>query len=162
MRLHRYYSLSYFFSFQFVFLYFFYFLIIFSHFLHHVGAVKWPIVKEQTVCVWDISCWFSGTLAWWIARQKTPNNSWFATCSLRLNNVQHSHRLCSASNDSVCELWNKLLHQTNLSYSRLKKMVDEKMNEFHVNSEVTTEISVWQIVGLWCILIITLFFFCFF
>lgn len=154
MRLHRYYSVSYFFSFLFVFLYFFYFLIIFSHFLHHVGAVKWPIVKEQTVCVWDISCWFSVTLAWWIARQKTPNNSWFATCSLRLNNVQHSHRLCSASNDSVCELWNKLLHQTNLSYSRLKK------NGRWEN--VTTEISVWQIVRLWCILIITLFLFVFF
>lgn len=72
---------------------FFSFLIIFSHFLHTVGAVKWPIVKEQTVCVWDISCWFSGTLAWWMARQKTPNNSWFAsreTCSLRLNNVKLS------------------------------------------------------------------------
>lgn len=72
---------------------FFPLLIIFSHFLHPVGAVKWPIVKEQTVCVWDISCWFSGTLAWWMARQKTLNNSWFAsreTCSLRLNNVQHS------------------------------------------------------------------------
>lgn len=82
--------------------FFFSFLIIFSHFLHSVGAVKWPIVKEQTVCVWDISCWFSGTLAWWMARQKTPNNSWFAsreTFSLRMNNVQHSHRLCSASND---------------------------------------------------------------
>lgn len=74
-------------------LFFFSFLIIFSHFLHTVGAVKWPIVKEQTVCVWDISCWFSGTLAWWMARQKTPNNSWFAsreTCSLRLNNVKLS------------------------------------------------------------------------
>lgn len=91
-----------FFSFQSISLCFFFFLIIFSHFLHPVGAVKWPIVKEQTVCVWDISCWFSGTLAWWMARQKTLNNSWFAsreTCSLRLSNVQRSHLLCSASND---------------------------------------------------------------
>lgn len=30
---------------------FFFFLIIFSHFLFPVGAVKWPIVKEQTVCI---------------------------------------------------------------------------------------------------------------
>lgn len=84
----------------------FFSLIIFSHFLHPVGAVKWPIVEEQTVCVWDISCWFSGTLAWWMARQKTPNNSWFASretalwaCSLRTNNVQHPHHSCSPSND---------------------------------------------------------------
>lgn len=84
--------LFFFFAFQSIAV-FFSFLIIFSHFLHTVGAVKWPIVKEQTVCVWDISCWFSGTLAWWMARQKTPNNSWFAsreTCSLRLNNVKLS------------------------------------------------------------------------
>lgn len=94
--------LSYlFFSFQSI-CFFFFILIIFSHFLHPITAVKWPIVKEQTVCVWDISCWFSGTLAWWMARQKTPNNSWFAsgeTCSLRRNTVQHSHLLCSVSND---------------------------------------------------------------
>lgn len=85
-----------------IYLVFFFILIIFSHFLHPITAVKWPIVKEQTVCVWDISCWFSGTLAWWMARQKTPNNSWFAsgeTCSLRRNTVQHSHLLCSVSND---------------------------------------------------------------
>lgn len=61
------------------------FFIVFSYFLHHTGAVKWPIVKEQTVCVWDISSWFSGTLAWRIARQKSLNNNWFATCSLRLS-----------------------------------------------------------------------------
>ena len=30
---------------------FFLLLIIFSHFLHPVSAVKWPIVKEQIVCV---------------------------------------------------------------------------------------------------------------
>lgn len=28
-----------------------FFFIAFSNFLHHTGAVKWPIVKEQTVCV---------------------------------------------------------------------------------------------------------------
>lgn len=62
-----------------------FFFLLFSYFLHHAGAVKWPIVKEQTVCVWDISGWFSGTLAWRIARQKILNNNWFATCSLRLS-----------------------------------------------------------------------------
>lgn len=64
---------------------FLFFFLVFSYFLHHTGAVKWPIVKEQTVCVWDISGWFSGTLAWQIARQKILNNNWFATCSLRLS-----------------------------------------------------------------------------
>lgn len=43
-------ALVFFFAFQSIAV-FFSFLIIFSHFLHTVGAVKWPIVKEQTVCV---------------------------------------------------------------------------------------------------------------
>lgn len=34
---------------------------------------------EQTVCVWDISCWFSGTLAWWMTSCRKLNNSWFAS-----------------------------------------------------------------------------------
>lgn len=55
--------------------FFFYILVIFHCFLHHITAVKWPNVKEQTVCISDISCWFCGTLAWWIAQQKTPNNN---------------------------------------------------------------------------------------
>ena len=94
--------LSFFSLFKSIFFFFFFIFIIFSPFPHPITAVKWPIVKEQTVCVWDISCWFSGTLAWWMAGQKTPNNSWFAsgeTCSLRRNTVQHSHLLCSAPND---------------------------------------------------------------
>lgn len=113
------YSLSYFFPFHLSIYLFIYLFFTFPSssifFLHHIGAVKWPSVKEQTVCVWDISCWFSGTLAWWIAQQKTPNNSWFATCSLRLNNIQHLHLLRAASNDSSCELWSESLHQSDLS-----------------------------------------------
>lgn len=67
-------------------------------FLQPGRAVKWPIVKEQPVCAWDISWWFSGTLAWWMAAQKTPNNRWFAcreTSSPRPNNIQPLHCLCS-------------------------------------------------------------------
>lgn len=67
------------------------FIFLLLSFLQAGGAVKWSIVKEQPVCVWNISCWFSGTLAWWMARQKTPNNRWFAcreNFSLRPNGVQ--------------------------------------------------------------------------
>lgn len=48
-------------------------LILLLYFLHHRDAVRWPIVNKQTVCVWDISNWFSGTLAWRIARQLICN-----------------------------------------------------------------------------------------
>lgn len=40
--------------------------------------------------------------------------------------------------------------------------VNEKMNEFHIDCEVSAEITVWQIVGLWNMLIITLLLGCFF
>lgn len=97
----------------------------FNHFLFcslcPVSAVKWPIVKEQPVCVWDISFWFSGTLAWWMATQKT-HNSRFAcreTFSLRLNGTQIPQCLCSSFH---CLTWLKALQNYLLSIAREKKI----------------------------------------
>lgn len=107
-----------FFSFQSVFL----FVVVVFFLTHHIllfspscGCSEMAHYEQaECVCVWDISGWFSGTLAWRIARQKIPNNSWFATRSLRLSSVPCTHLLCS-SNDSSCEPQNELLHLSNCS-----------------------------------------------
>lgn len=69
--------------------------------------------KEQTVCVWDISCWFSGTLAWWMARHKTPTTvdlhpekvaecDWTTFSTL----IVYVLRLMMSSAAPFCRRWN--------------------------------------------------------
>lgn len=78
------------------------------------------------------------------------------------NNIQHSHLLCSASNDSFSEPQKELLHQTNVNYSMFKNnRWKRKIIKFHNGLEARAEISVWQIavfvMGTYCSVIYFLF-----
>lgn len=150
----RCYSLSYSFPFSSFHLLFFFFniLIVLPCVLHHISAVKWPNVKGQTMCVWDISCWFSGTLAWRIAQLPTTVDLQLAAWDWTTFSTHIFYMLPLMVPPASFEA----------NYCINATWANEKMNEFHIDCEVSAEMTVWQIVGLWNVLIDTLLLACFF